>query len=106
MVQAVFDGCARQPAIGLGDRRPFVIQGPPVLARPAAAAGAQQRDHLRLVTRKQVQHGLGRRGVGVPREGIAIDADPNARIARRIQGVKGAHSLALQPAFSGADWDG
>ncbi len=97
---------ARQPAIELGDRRPFVEEGPPVLARPAVAPGAQQRDHARLVTREQVQHGRRRRRGGVQRQGVAVDADPNARIARRLQGLDGAHSLALQPAFSGADWSG
>ena len=30
---------ARQPAVELGNARPFVEEGPPVLARPAVAAG-------------------------------------------------------------------
>ena len=57
-------GRARQPAIELGDAPPFVEQGPPVLARPTITAGAQQRDHARLVTRKQVQDGRTWCGVG------------------------------------------
>src|SRR4051812_28895918 len=96
----------REPTLEVGDCRPLVEQSPPILARPAVAAGAQQRDHARLVVRKQLQHGRRRRGLGVQREGIAIDADPNAGIARRLQGSGGAHSRALQPAFSAAGWSG
>src|SRR5690606_17864190 len=51
-------------------------------------------------------HSGRRRGGGVQREGIPIDADANAGIARRLEGLDGAHSRTLQPVFSCADWGG
>ena len=52
---------ARQPAIELGDARPLVEEGAPVLGRPAVVAGRKQRDHVRLVAGQQVEDGGGRR---------------------------------------------
>ena len=94
---------AWQAAVELGNARPLVEQGSPVLARPAVATRALQRDHARLVKRQKFEHGGRRRGGGVEHEGIAIDADPNAGIARGLEGLDSAHSRTLQPVFSGAD---
>jgi hypothetical protein len=58
------------------------------------------------VTRKQVQDGHRWRGVGIQCDGVAVDDDPNSSIALRLQGLKSAHNLALQPILSGVDWRG
>ncbi len=59
---------AWQASVELGNARPFIEEGPPVFAQSAVAARAQQSDHLCLVTRRKVQHGGRRRGVGIKRD--------------------------------------
>src|SRR5262249_35284774 len=99
----------RQPAIELDDAGAFIKDDLPVLRRPAAAAGAQQRHDLGLVTGERIEH-RGRRCRGcLQRKVIAIECEFYTGGAGRLESLDRAHSRVLQPGapvFSGPDWGG
>ncbi len=98
---------ARQPAIELGDARPLVEEGPPVLARPAVArrcAAARSRPPCDATAGRARPAGGAASASSVRSSPSMPIRTPASRAAFRA--CDGAHSRALQPAFSGADWGG
>lgn len=97
---------ARQPAVELCDAGALIEMRLPVLSRPAIIAGSQELDQVRLVAGQQIEDSGGRRRRCFQNQIHAINMQADSCIAGGPQGVRGAHSRALQlvaAVFSGSE---